>query len=180
MHIAHILLLSAKVTQPLSSPTWRTCPWWLAGWPADMFTAINLRVSRGQLHRICVICCLIGSLHCTEHSHIQNPLHASTLMIAVWFWRTYARGAGKSLARPTSRCLRTEWIVSLEANLSTAQIKQYMLAAGCQATLEGWKANYVFNLHVRVINSCEGLISTLVSNIQQYRQCAYEGNNETL
>ena len=47
------------------------------------------------------------------------------------------RHADKSLARPTSRCCRTDSIVSLEANLLLRSNNIQYVAADCQEPIEG-------------------------------------------
>jgi len=79
----------------------------------------------------------------------------------------------RGTTRPTSRCSRTELIVSLEPNL--------LLAAGSQSPSEGWKATYMFNFHVRIINSGWGLISTpVLSVIQRITECFFFMNPDKI
>ena len=61
------------------------------------------------------------------------------------------RGADKSLARPTSQSHRTEWLVSLEANLLLRSNNICLLQT--LRTFRGMKGNLMFNFQVRIINS---------------------------
>jgi hypothetical protein len=73
-------------------------------------------------------------IHISLHSHWSGHLFHSVMPYLTVFYIALG-GADNSVARPTSRCLRTEWTVSLERGVSTCADLQILVSQRLEGSM---------------------------------------------
>ena len=85
-------------------------------------------------HDIVVFYACLYSWYRVQSVHPSHPLDSSSFPLL-------QGGADKSLARPTSRCLRTEWLVSLEREVcSYAELQFFSFYRGWKEAFQATRA----------------------------------------